>query len=369
MTISATRIAAITRKEVRDYRRNRFVIVTMSVVPIIFIIAPMIQILTISATVTSARLDERIGISLLYMLLIPAMVPAALAAYSVVGEREQGTLEPVLITPIRSEEFLLGKALAVLLPTLGIAYAIFGVFLACTALFAHAAVVSAVFEGTHLLTQLLFTPLLAGWSIWVGIAISTRSSDVRVAQQLGTLASLPPLGIAALMSFNVLTPSLWLAFAVAAGLLLVDGLGWRAVAVMFDRERLITGRRPDRATSRPGPARASQDEPHKGDPEMSATLIVTRQPGSGIELRRGRFDITVDGTSVGALDNHETVETNLEPGHHTLRINAGRYTSRSRPFDVADGETVTFRCHGASIWPTYLASIVKPDLAISLKRA
>jgi hypothetical protein len=40
----------------------------------------------------------------------------------------------------------------------------------------------------HLLVQLLFTPLLAGWSIWVGIARSVRSSDVRVAQQLGVLA-------------------------------------------------------------------------------------------------------------------------------------------------------------------------------------
>ena len=368
MSISATRIASITLKELRDYRRNRFVILTMSVMPIIFIVAPMVQILTISSTVTSARLDDRIGISLLYMLLIPAVVPAALAAYSVVGEREQGTLEPVLITPIRSEEFLLGKALAVLLPTLGISYAIFGVFLACTALFAHAAVVSAVFEGSHLLTQLLFAPLLAGWSIWVGIAISTRSSDVRVAQQLGTLASLPPLSIAALMSFNVLTPSLWLALAVAAGLLLVDGLGWRAVAVMFDRERLITGRRPDQPTPLPDRTAPSQDKPHTGEPQMSATVIVTRQANLGIELRRGRFDITIDGTSVGALDNHETVETNLEPGHHRLRINTGRYTSRNRPFDVADGEVINFRCHGASIWPTYVASIVKPDLAISLKR-
>ena len=46
-----------------------------------------------------------------------------------VGQREQGTLEPVFITPIRREEFLLRRALAALIPTLGIAYAIFGVLL------------------------------------------------------------------------------------------------------------------------------------------------------------------------------------------------------------------------------------------------
>jgi ABC-2 type transport system permease protein len=161
----------------------------------------------------------------------------------VVGEREQGTLEPVLITPIRREEFLVGKALAALIPALTVAYTIFGIFLAAAALFARPGVASAVFQGSHLLSQLLFTPLLAGWSIWVGIAISARSADVRVAQQLGMFASLPPLAIVALITLNVIPASTALALGLAAALLLVDGLGWRVVAAMFDRERLVTGGR------------------------------------------------------------------------------------------------------------------------------
>jgi ABC-type Na+ efflux pump permease subunit len=116
MSFSWARAGAIFRKELRDYRRNRFVIATMASLPLIFIIAPTIQVLTLKASISSAKLDTRIGISLLYMLIIPAIVPSALAAYSVVGERDQGTLEPVLITPIRREEFLVGKALAVLIP-------------------------------------------------------------------------------------------------------------------------------------------------------------------------------------------------------------------------------------------------------------
>jgi hypothetical protein len=94
---------------------------------------------------------------------------------------------------------------------------------------------------------------------------------------------------------------------------------------------------------------------------------LTRE-GAGIELRRGGFEIVVDGKSVGSLERHETVETALEPGHHTLRIRSGRYSSQDHSFDVAEGEVVNFRCHGAMIWPRYVASIVKPDLAISLKR-
>jgi ABC-type Na+ efflux pump permease subunit len=243
MRFSWTRVRAIFVKELRDYRRNRFIILTMSFMPLIFIILPIVQVFTIRASASSAKLDARIGLSLLYMLLIPAIVPSALAAYSVVGEREQGTLEPVLITPIRREEFLLGKGLAALAPTLGVAYVVFGVFLGCVALFAQPGVASAVFESSHLLVQLLFTALLAAWSIWVGIAISARSSDVRVAQQLSVFASFPPLVLVALMALNVIKPTLVLALGIAAGLLLLDGLGWGLASVMFDRERLITGSR------------------------------------------------------------------------------------------------------------------------------
>ena len=100
---------------------------------------------------------------------------------------------------------------------------------------------------------------------------------------------------------------------------------------------------------------------------MSATLRLRRE-GVGIELRRGRFEVLLDGKVVGSLELHETIEASLEPGHHILRVGAGRYRSRDRSFDVSDGEVVNFRCHGAMIWPRYVASIVKPDLAISLKR-
>jgi ABC-type Na+ efflux pump permease subunit len=120
MSFSWARVGAILQKELRDYRRNRFVVLTMSILPLIFIAAPMVQLFTINVSITSAKLDTRIGISLLCMLILPAAIPSVLSAYSVVGEREQGTLEPVLTTPIHREEFLVGKALATLLPTLAV---------------------------------------------------------------------------------------------------------------------------------------------------------------------------------------------------------------------------------------------------------
>jgi ABC-2 type transport system permease protein len=241
MSFSWTRVGAILLKELRDYRRNRFVIGTMAMVPVLFIILPMIQLF--AANATEKALSVHIGLSLLYMLVIPVMMPSVVSAYSVVGEREQGTLEPVLITPIRREEFLIGKALAAFVPTLVIAYAVFGIFLGAAALFANPVITSAIYAGTHVLVQLVFTPLLAGWAIWVGIAVSARSTDVRAAQQLSVLGGVPPLVILALMSLNVIKVSTALALGLAAALLAIDLLAWRIVAAMFDRERLVTGTR------------------------------------------------------------------------------------------------------------------------------
>lgn len=238
MRASSRRVRAIVRKELREYRHNGFIVWTMAIFPLIFLIQPLVVVFALPA---SASNELSHGHLLLYMLGIPTIVPAAVAAYAVVGERQQGTLEPVLTTPVRREEFLLGKALAALVPSVAIAYTVYALFLACVGLFAQPAVASALLQAPDLLAQLLFTPLLAGWSIWIGIAISARASDFRVAQQLGILASLPTAVVAALIAFNVIHATLGLALGLAAALLLGDGLGWRITAATFDRERLITG--------------------------------------------------------------------------------------------------------------------------------
>ncbi len=239
--MSATRVRAIFRKELREYRRNRAIVITMAIIPTIFLIEPLVQIFNLPASSAGTLVHKH---PLLYMLGIPALVPALLAAASVVGERQQGTLEPVLTTPIRREELILGKALAVLAPALVVSYAVFGLAVASIELFAQPQVASAVLRGPDLLAQVFFTPLVATWSIWLGMAISARASDFRVAQQLSTLASLPTVIVVALISFDVIHASLSLAIGLGVALLVLDRLGWRVVSALFDRERLITGTRP-----------------------------------------------------------------------------------------------------------------------------
>ena len=237
MTISTRRVRAIFRKELHEYRHNVNIIYAMVVLPLVFLIQPVIQVFTLPTTASAPLHHEH---SLIYMLAIPALVPATLAAYSVVGERLQGTLEPVLSTPVRREELLLGKALAAFVPAVVVAYAVFAFYVAVVELFAHPDVASALVRGPDLLVQLVFTPLLAAWSIWIGIAVSARSRDPRTAGQLSVLVSLPTVAVTSLIAFNVIPATIGVAVGFGIALLILDRIGWRMASAIFDRERLIT---------------------------------------------------------------------------------------------------------------------------------
>ena len=100
---------------------------------------------------------------------------------------------------------------------------------------------AAVIDPGDIVAQVVFTPLLAAWSIWVGIAVSTRTSDARVAQQMSVLSSLPLLLVTIAIAFNVVQPNLELAVALGVVLLIGDIVAWRVIAPLVDRERLIAG--------------------------------------------------------------------------------------------------------------------------------
>jgi len=88
----------------------------------------------------------------------------------------------------------------------------------------------------------------------------------------------------------------------------------------------------------------------------------------GAEVRRGTYEVVVDGQRAGSLEMNETIEIPIEPGPHDLQVRNGRNSSRIHAFDTAEGETVTFRCTGKRFLPIFLASFVVPSLALSLIR-
>ena len=100
---------------------------------------------------------------------------------------------------------------------------------------------------------------------------------------------------------------------------------------------------------------------------MAATLRLTHK-AIGAEVRRGTYDIVVDGQPAGSVEMNDTIEIPIEPGRHTLQVRDGRNSSRTQTFESAESETVAFRCTGKSFLPIFLASFVVPSLAIQVRR-
>jgi ABC-type Na+ efflux pump permease subunit len=234
------RIAAVLRKELREFRRNKFVVGTMITLPIVFLAIPILNVLTINPDTAPDVVRAVVGGASLTFFLVPLILPTVISGYAVIGEREQGTLEPVLSTPVREKELLLGKALAAIVPSVAIAYGLFAAYVIAVRAAAGPAVVDLVWNPAQFVAVALLAPLLSTFSIWVGLAISVRANDIRVAQQLSALAMLPMIGLIALFTFGVVSPTVEVAVAGALVLVVLDAAAWRLVSAMFDRERLLT---------------------------------------------------------------------------------------------------------------------------------
>jgi hypothetical protein len=100
---------------------------------------------------------------------------------------------------------------------------------------------------------------------------------------------------------------------------------------------------------------------------MTATLKLTHK-AIGAEVRRGTYDIVVDGRHAGSLEMNDTIEIPIEPGRYAVQVRNGRNSSQTQTFDAAENETVAFRCTGKRFLPIFLASFVVPSRALKLDR-
>ena len=177
----------------------------------------------------------------LLFLLLPIIIPAVIASYSIVGEKAGRTLEPLLAAPMHVGELLLGKAVAALLPAVGITWTGATVFaLGMWVVSIDPAVVGHIVTPAWILSVLLVAPLMSMIAIGLTVAVSARVRDPRTAQQISAVLILPIIGvllgrISGLLTFNVPFVLAW--SATLALIAIVVG----AIAVrVFKREAILT---------------------------------------------------------------------------------------------------------------------------------
>ncbi len=257
-------IRTIVRKEWAELYKNTLIVLTVLFLPIIFAALPLVILWSTSdyegvvdeaANALPAQMTQFCqGLSsgacsqvfiasqfIVLFMMLPLLIPATLAPYSIVGEKTQRTLEPLLATPVSTGDLLLAKNLAATLPAIGSTWLAFGLFaLGGRLLIPDPAAFARLFEGRWLAAVFILGPLLAVLSVNLAIMISSRSNDPRVAQQIASLVVFPLLIVflGQVIGWFYLSQALVFVFALLA--LIFDViLSWLAVRI-FDREAILT---------------------------------------------------------------------------------------------------------------------------------
>jgi len=177
---------------------------------------------------------------LVLLVLTPVTGAMAIAAASIVGEKQARTLEPLLATPLSTFELLAGKVLGAFLPALALTAATYVVYLAGVAALAESGAFRALLLPASLAVTFLLGPLLSLAALQLAVCVSSRVNDARSAQQIGVLVVLPLTAAFVLQITGMLRLTVPLLGAAAlvlvgvnAGLML---LGIR----LFDRESILT---------------------------------------------------------------------------------------------------------------------------------
>lgn len=254
-------LLTILRREWTETLRNRLLLSTILIPPLVLTVAPIIlaaavggeelppalveEVLTQRSEWSSFTPGELAGAFavqqfLVFFLLMPAYIPLSIATFSIIGEKQARSLEPVLAAPVRTLELLAGKAIAALVPGVLAGWATYGIFVALASVVYGPRLFGVVTDASWLAGTFVLGPAVGMSSVVAGVIVSSRVNDPRVAQQVGGVIIVPVIGVVLIQASGTLLVGA-LGYLLLASVILAISLAglWLGVR-LFDRETILT---------------------------------------------------------------------------------------------------------------------------------
>jgi len=195
-----------------------------------------------SGSVSPAELTTLLPAFTFFYFILAAVIPTTIASYSIVGEKVEKSMEPLLATPTTDGEILLGKGVAAFVPAILAVLGTSALFMGLCDAFTVGKLGYYYFPNeSSAVVLFLMVPLGVVVSVEWNVLVSSRVSDVRIAQQLGSLMVLPFAGIYVGGEIGLVplgdTNDLLMIAAVLAFILLVM---LYAVQAIFQRDAILT---------------------------------------------------------------------------------------------------------------------------------
>ncbi len=232
----------IATKDFSIFRKKKRIIYSLIILPLLMSIGlPLVIGSVASSSASTEEIIVLLNAFSYFYVILAYILPSTLASYSILGEKIEQSLEPLLATPTTDSELLFGKTIASFLPCTGVIYAGSIIFMILVDLFAYDAIGYLFFPNWNMaFILLLAVPLSSILSIQINVIISSRVNDVRTANQLGLILFIPFMGVYVLLVTNAISLSVINLFVISAILFIIDVVLFYISKAIFSRDEILT---------------------------------------------------------------------------------------------------------------------------------
>jgi ABC-type Na+ efflux pump permease subunit len=200
-------LLTIVRKELLEMRRTRRFLLRFFIAPSFVLLYSFTALGNLPhrshgqvGALTASRLSsedieaaEWFGRSKIFLLLmLPMLFSAALVMQTMVVEKTAKTLEPLLVTPVKTYDLVLGKILAALVFPLLAGYLYLAIYVGVVYLMdRHSEMLRFMFSPRPLIEAFLVMPVSAFANASLAMIVAVRSRDPKTGSLLSSLLTLP----------------------------------------------------------------------------------------------------------------------------------------------------------------------------------
>ena len=234
----------VASRDFKIFRRQKSIWYSIIVFPIIIsVLFPLILEYAgqRNGGLSAANLPNLLDSFSFFIVIGAAFIPLGIAAYSIVGEKIEKSLEPLLATPLTDGEILLGKAIAALLPTLVAMYAGAAVFMVGIDAVTFGKLGYNYFPNWTLgVLLIVVVPAAVAMSVLYSVIVSSRANDVRSANSYGILIFLPFMAIYFASEIRIISLDINGLLIIAGILSAIDVALYFVSKAAFQREEILT---------------------------------------------------------------------------------------------------------------------------------
>lgn len=232
----------IATKDFSIFWKKKRIIYSLIILPLLISIGlPLVISSVASSSDSTAEIIVLLNAFSYFYVILAYILPSTLASYSILGEKIEQSLEPLLATPTTDSELLLGKTIASFLPCVSIIYIGSVIFMGLIDAITYNAVGYLFFPNWSIaFILMLAVPLSSILSIQLNVIISSRVNDVRTANQLGLILFIPFMGVYVLLVTNAISLSVINLSIISAILFIIDAVLFYISKATFSRDEILT---------------------------------------------------------------------------------------------------------------------------------